>query len=61
MGGSSSLALQLSHQFTLWDLFAFEGGGSRDSCLGEENFEFLVEIINPIPAVTGILGIMRKE
>jgi hypothetical protein len=44
----------------LWDLFVSEGGDSRDSCLGGGKFEFLVEIVNPISAVTGILGTMRK-
>jgi hypothetical protein len=29
--------------------------GSRDSHLGGGEFEFLIEIVNPIPAVTGVL------
>jgi hypothetical protein len=45
----------------LWYIFVSEGGGSRNACLGGGEFELLVEIVNPIPAVTGVLGTMRKE
>jgi hypothetical protein len=31
----------------LWDLFVPEGGDSRDSCLGGEEFKLLVEIKIP--------------
>jgi hypothetical protein len=50
LGGPFWLTLQSSHQFTLWDLLVPEEGGSRESCLGEVEFEPLVEIVNPIPA-----------
>jgi hypothetical protein len=33
----------------LWDLFVPEGGGSRNSCLGGGEFEFLIEIVNLVP------------
>jgi hypothetical protein len=36
----------------LWNLFISEGEGSRNSCLGGGEFEFFVEIVNPIPAGT---------
>jgi hypothetical protein len=45
----------------LWNLFVPEGGGSRNSFLGGGEFEILVMIANPIPAVTGVLGTMRKR
>jgi hypothetical protein len=42
------------------DLFVPEEGGSRDSCLRGRELQLLVEIVNPIPAVIGVLGTMRK-
>jgi hypothetical protein len=36
----------------LWNLFLPEGGDSRKSCLEGGEFEFLVEIVNPVPAGT---------
>jgi hypothetical protein len=33
----------------VWNLFVPKGGGSRDSCLGEGEFELLIEIVNAIP------------
>jgi hypothetical protein len=45
----------------LWDLFVYEGGGSRDSCLGGGEFELLVEISTSLSStVIGVLGTMRK-
>jgi hypothetical protein len=44
------LTLQSFHQSTLWELLVPEEGTSRDSHLGEVEFEPLVEIVNPIPA-----------
>jgi hypothetical protein len=35
-------------------------GAAEITALGEGEFELLVEIVNPIPAVTGVLGTMRK-